>query len=89
MREGAKKNIQEKKPLNLFLEKLMRVKNKKNIRQISGKANEGDKMKKIFDLFEKKLLKATEKNNKKKHSWKNVFLSPKINFFFSNVFFIF
>ena len=37
-------------------------------------------MRKI-DLFEKKVMRATKKQGKK-HSWKNVFLFPEINFFF-------
>ena len=48
---------------------------------MSRKVNEGDKMKTTFDLFEKKLMRATKKQAKK-HSWKNVFLSPEINCFF-------
>ena len=45
-------------------------------------------MKKTFDLFDKKLMRATKKTSKKKNSWKNVFLSIEINlFFFQNVFY--
>ena len=40
---------------------------KKNIELIFGKVNEGDEIKKTFDLFDKKIMEA------KKNSWKNVF----------------
>ena len=43
-------------------------------------------MKKTFDLFEKKLMRATKKTAKK-HRWKKTFLSPEIFFFLRNVFF--
>ena len=47
MREGGKKNIQEKTNIQPIFgkEKLMRA-SKKNIGQISGKVNEGDEIKK-------------------------------------------
>ena len=51
MREDRKKNIQEKKTFDLFSEKLMRATKLKTIGHISEKVNEGDKIKKTFDLF--------------------------------------
>ena len=51
---------------------------------IFGKVNEGDKIKKTFD----KLKRATKKHKQKKHGCKNVFLSPEMNLFFSDFFFI-
>ena len=49
MREGGKKKFKKKK-LNIFSEKLMRA-TKKNIGQISGKVNDGDKTKKLLTYF--------------------------------------
>ena len=46
----------------------MREGGKKNIKKtpIFGKGNEGDEIIKTFDLFKKKLMKATTKNKPKK-----------------------
>ena len=37
---------------------------------------------KSFDLFQIELKRATKKYKQKKHSWKNVFLSPEMYLFF-------
>ena len=53
MREGGKKHLRNK-TLNLFLKNLMSRQNKKNIWQIYRNVDEGDEIKKNFDLFKKK-----------------------------------
>ena len=81
---------------NLMREGEKKTFKKKTIEPIFGKVNEGDEIKKTFDLFKKKLMRATKKTSKKKHSWifffsrnklvffRNVFLSPEIDCFFGN-----
>ena len=58
---------------------------KEDIKPIFRKVNEGDEIKKTFDLF--KLTKAT-KTTSKKIKLEKCFLSPEINFFFL-MFFLF
>ena len=55
MRESGKKNLRKKKHWTYF----------GNIGHISGKVNEGDKIKKTFDLFKKKVNADNEKQAKK------------------------
>ena len=69
------------------LEKLRRAtKLKKNIGQISRKVKEGDEIKKTFDLFDKKLMRATKKTSKKNIAGKMFFISWNKLGFFLNVF---
>ena len=63
MREGGKKNIEEKKSFNLLA---------RNIGQISGKVIEGYKIKKNFWPILNKGNEGDEQNKQKKHSWKKV-----------------
>ena len=55
MREGGKKTFKKKKHWTYF----------GNIGYISGKVNEGDKIKKTFDLFKKKLMRTTKNKQNK------------------------
>ena len=61
MMEGGKKTFKKKNIEHIFGKDQI----KKNIGHISGKVNEGDKIKKKFDLFKKKLIRATKKQAKK------------------------
>ena len=78
MREGGKKKIKKKNIDQI----------KKNIGHISGKVNVGNKIKKTFDLFKKKLMRTMKKTSKKNIAGKKN-VSPEMNLFFlRNVFFI-
>ena len=97
MREGKKKTVTKKKVETIFGKGKEGDEIKKNIGQIYRKGNEGRRNKITFDLFEKKVMRATKKTSKK-NCWKNVFylflktcflrnvfVSPKINWvFFEN-----
>ena len=77
MREGGKKTFKKKNIEHILGQVNDGDQIKKNIGHISGKVNEGDEIKKTFDLFKKKLIRATKKTSKKKNSRKNIFYLAK------------
>ena len=93
MREGEKKEILKKNIESIFGKVNEGDQIKKNIGHISGKVNEGDEIITTFDLFQKKLMKATKKTSNKNIAGqiKNrlvffgmFFLFPEIDCFFRN-----
>ena len=56
--------LDQKKITNLMREGGKKKNKKKNIKLIFLKVNEGDKIKKTFDLIEKMLMRKTKKNKK-------------------------
>ena len=72
MREGEKKTFKKKNIKHIL----------GNIGHISGKVNEGDKIKKTFDLFKIKLIRTTKNTTKKKTKPEKYFLSLEMNLFF-------
>ena len=61
---------------------------KENIEPIFGKVNEGDQIKNIFDIFQKKLIRATKKQAKQKIAAK-IFFNSRNELYFRNIFFMF
>ena len=56
---------------------------KKNFEPDFGKVNEGDEIKQTFDLFLKKIMRATKKNKQKKNIAGKIFVISRNEFVFS------
>ena len=70
MRESGKKKHLGKKNIEPIFEKVNEGDQIK--KHFSGKVNEGDEIKKTFDLFKKKLMRATDKTSKKNIAEKKI-----------------